>query len=113
VRTIAMADAVMSLNNVIAISAASRGDYWLVIFGLLFSIPLIVAGATLITELIKRFPFFVWAGSALLGWIAGEMFAKDPALQNLGMPHSATAHYAAAAIGALCRGGGRLLAKAA
>jgi YjbE family integral membrane protein len=101
VRTIAMADAVMSLDNVVAISAASRGDYWLFIFGLLFSIPLIVIGATLITELVKRFPIFVWAGSALLGWIAGEMFAKDPALHNLGMPTGNVAHYVSAAIGAI------------
>jgi YjbE family integral membrane protein len=101
VKTIAMADAVMSLDNVVAISAASRGDVWLFIFGLAVSIPLIVVGATLITELVKRFPLFVWAGSALLGWIAGEMIAKDPALHELGMPEGALAHYAAAAIGAV------------
>jgi predicted tellurium resistance membrane protein TerC len=51
--------------------------------------------------MVKRFHIFVWAGSALLGWIAGEMFAKDPALHSLGMPHGAVAHYISAAIGAL------------
>lgn len=96
VRTIALADAVMSLDNVVAISAASGGDYWLFIFGLAVSIPLIVAGATLITELIKRFPLFVWAGAALLGWIAGEMIAND-----FGLPAGNTLHYGAAVIGAV------------
>jgi YjbE family integral membrane protein len=100
VRTIALADAVMSLDNVVAISAASRGDVWLFIFGLAVSIPLIIVGASLISALIQRFPAFVWAGAALLGWIAGEMIARDPALQEFGMPHGNLAHYVAAAIGA-------------
>ncbi len=100
VRTIAMADAVMSLDNVIAISAASGGDYWLFVFGLLLSIPLIIAGASLISSIIERFPIFIWAGAGLLGWIAGEMLVKDPALHGLGLPQGNTAHYAAAFIGA-------------
>jgi len=101
VRTIAVADAVMSLDNVVAISAASRGDPWLFIFGLAVSIPLIIVGATLISNLIKRFPAFVWAGSALLGWIAGEMIAQDPAMHDWGLPHSEAFHYVMASIGAL------------
>ncbi len=101
VRTIAMADAVMSLDNVVAISAASGGNYWLFIFGLAVSIPLIVVGATLITGLIQRFPLFIWAGAALLGWIGGEMIARDPALHNLGMPAGTAFHYALATAGAL------------
>jgi YjbE family integral membrane protein len=101
VRTIAMADAVMSLDNVVAISAASGGDVWLFVFGLAVSIPLIVVGASLITELVRRFPIFVWAGAALLGWIAGEMIARDPALHDFGMPSGNFAHYLAAAIGAV------------
>jgi YjbE family integral membrane protein len=100
VRTIAMADAVMSLDNVVAISAASGGDYWLFIFGLALSIPLIVVGAQLITGLISRFPMFIWAGAALLGWISGEMIVRDPALHRYGMPHGQMAHYVAAAAGA-------------
>lgn len=101
IRTIAMADAVMSLDNVVAISAASRGDYWLFIFGLAVSIPLIIVGATLITALITRFPLFVWAGAALLGWIAGEMITRDPGMQELGLPTGDAAHYSAAVIGAV------------
>ena len=76
--TIAVADAVMSFDNVIAIVGASHGDNWLFIFGLLLSIPLIVFGSTLIMTLVRRFPVFVWAGAALLGWIAGEMVVSDP-----------------------------------
>jgi YjbE family integral membrane protein len=76
--TIAMADAVMSLDNVVAISAASHGNVWLFTFGLLLSIPLIVMGATLIMGVLARFPILVWAGAALLGWVAGGMVSTDP-----------------------------------
>jgi len=78
VRTIAVADIVMSLDNVLAIAAAARGDTMLIVFGLAVSIPLIVAGATLIMALLTRFPILVWAGAALLGWIAGELLMEDP-----------------------------------
>ncbi|MGL4635857.1 MAG: TerC family protein [Beijerinckiaceae bacterium] len=82
VKTIAIADAVMSLDNVLAISAASHGNVWLFIFGLLLSIPLIIFGAQLITSIIDKFPIFIWLGAALLGWIAGEMIATDPVIIN-------------------------------
>jgi YjbE family integral membrane protein len=82
VKTIAIADAVMSLDNVLAISAASHGNVWLFIFGLLLSIPLIIFGAQLITSIIERFPVFIWLGAALLGWIAGEMIVTDPIIMN-------------------------------
>ena len=78
VRTIAIADAVMSFDNVVAIVGASHGNNWLFVFGLLLSIPLIIFGSTLIMTLIERFPVFVWLGAALLGWIAGEMILADP-----------------------------------
>ena len=78
VRTIAIADAVMSLDNVLAIAAASHGNVWLFIFGLALTIPLIVAGSGMVLALIQRFPIFVWAGAALLGWIAGDMLVNDP-----------------------------------
>jgi YjbE family integral membrane protein len=78
VRTIAIADAVMSLDNVIAIAGAAGGNIWLFIFGLLLSIPLIIFGSQIITTIIDRFPAVIWAGAALLGWIAGEMIVGDP-----------------------------------
>ncbi|WP_029003943.1 TerC family protein [Azorhizobium doebereinerae] len=77
VRTIAIADAVMSLDNVVAIAAASRGHPELFIFGLLLTIPLIVAGSQLVLALLQRLPALVWAGAALLGFIAGEMLVSD------------------------------------
>lgn len=79
VRTIIIADAVMSLDNAIAIAAAAKGDVTLIVLGLLISIPLIIFGATLIMMLLNRFPIIVIAGGGLLGWIAGEVLATDPA----------------------------------
>jgi YjbE family integral membrane protein len=79
VRTIIIADAVMSLDNAIAIAAAAKGDVVLIVLGLLISIPLIIFGATLIMMLLNRFPIIVIAGGGLLGWIAGEVLATDPA----------------------------------
>jgi YjbE family integral membrane protein len=81
VRIVALADMVMSLDNVLAIAAAAHGDPWLIVFGLLVSIPLVVGGATLITNLLTKYPILVWAGAALLGWIAGELIATEPVLQ--------------------------------
>ena len=101
VRTIAIADAVMSLDNVVAIAAASKGHPELFIFGLLLSIPLIVVGASLITNLIKRFPIVIWAGAALLGWIAGEMIVTDPFFAERLADAAGAAHYVAAAVGAV------------
>jgi YjbE family integral membrane protein len=101
VGTIAVADAVMSLDNVVAIAAIAREDYSLFIFGLALSIPLIVIGASLITNIITRFPIFVWAGAALLGWIAGEMIISDaPAFAHLGIQIPNHLHYVAATCGA-------------
>jgi YjbE family integral membrane protein len=82
VRTIAIADAVMSLDNVIAIAGAADGNVWLFIFGLLLSIPLIIYGSVILTTLIARYPILVWFGAALLGWIAGEMLVTDGAVVN-------------------------------
>jgi YjbE family integral membrane protein len=79
IRTIIVADAVMSLDNAIAIAAAAHGDTTLIVLGLLISIPLIIFGATIIMLLLNRFPIIVVAGGALLGYIAGEVIATDPA----------------------------------
>ncbi len=80
VKIVAIADIVMSLDNVLAIAAAAGGDMSLIIFGLIISIPLVVGGATLITSLLTRYPILVWAGAALLGWVAGELLATELAL---------------------------------
>ncbi|WP_460447825.1 TerC family protein [Alsobacter sp. SYSU BS001988] len=78
--TIAVADMVMSLDNVLAIAAIAKDNMALMALGLVISIPLIVAGATLIMALLARFPLMVWAGAGLLGWVAGEMLDSDPYL---------------------------------
>ena len=82
VRIVAIADIIMSLDNVIAIAAAAQGNMALLVIGLAISIPLIVAGAALIMALLDRFPILVWAGAALLGWIVGEVIATDPVIQG-------------------------------
>jgi YjbE family integral membrane protein len=80
VRIVVLADVVMSLDNVIAVAAAAEGSVPLLIFGLASSIPLIIAGAALIMALLSMLPILIWAGSALLGWIAGDVIATDPAV---------------------------------
>lgn len=82
VKTIIVADAVMSLDNVIAIAGAAKGSMGLVIFGLVASVPIIVYGSQLVIKLMDRFPFVVVLGGALLGWIAGDMTATDVALKE-------------------------------
>lgn len=78
VQIVVVADIVMSLDNVIAVAAAANGSVPLLILGLAISVPLIVAGAALIMALLAKLPILVWAGAALLGWIAGEVIATDP-----------------------------------
>jgi YjbE family integral membrane protein len=106
VRIVALADIIMSLDNVIAIAAAAGGNVALLVIGLAVSIPLIVAGAALIMSLLDRFPILVWAGAALLGWIVGEVIATDPVVAGYlnGSYGAQTAHsveYVAAGVGAV------------
>ena len=82
VRTILVADLVMSLDNVLAVAAAAQGNTVLLIIGLAVSIPLIVFGSTLILKVMERLPVIIVAGAALLGWLAGEMMLTDPAIHG-------------------------------
>jgi YjbE family integral membrane protein len=100
IRTIAVADAVMSLDNVLAIAAVAKDSVPLLMIGLAISIPLIVAGAALIMALLARFPILVWAGAALLGWVAGDMLISDPWL--VGVLGEATVHKAEIPVSAVC-----------
>ena len=77
IRTIIIADFVMSLDNSVAIAAAADGNMYLVIFGLLLSIPIIIWGSSFILKLIDKFPIIIYLGAALLGWIAGDMILTD------------------------------------
>jgi YjbE family integral membrane protein len=80
IRTIMIADLVMSLDNVIGVAAAAKGNIVLLVLGLAISIPLIVFGSTLILKVMDRFPIIITGGAALLGWIAGDMLVTDPAI---------------------------------
>lgn len=82
VKLIAVADVVMSLDNVIAVAAVADGSLALLVFGLGVSIPLIVAGANILMALLNYFPLIIWAGAGLLGWIAGEVIATDPIIAD-------------------------------
>ena len=83
IRIVVIADIVMSLDNVIAVAAAANGELPLLVLGLAISIPMIIAGAALIMVVLDRFPILIWMGAALLGWIAGDVIASDPAVQPL------------------------------
>src|SRR3954467_2941579 len=82
IKTILIADLVMSLDNVIAVAAAAAGSYVLLILGLAISIPLVVFGATLLIKLMERFPVIITLGAGLIGWVAGEMLVADSALKG-------------------------------
>ena len=81
IRIVVIADIIMSLDNVIAVSAAANGQLLLLVLGLAISIPMIIAGAALIMFVLERFPILVWLGAMLLGWIAGDAIESDPAVQ--------------------------------
>ena len=81
VRTVIVADLVMSIDNVLGVAAAARGSLLLLVFGLVVSIPLVIAGSQIIMRLIERFPILILAGGGLLGWVAGEMIVEDGALE--------------------------------
>ena len=104
VKTVIVADLVMSVDNVLAIAGAaeSAGSHQLplVIFGLIFSIPIIVAGSQIVLKLMDRFPIIITLGAMLLGWIAGQMAYTDPALKPY-VPVDKQWEYAAAAAGAI------------
>ena len=99
IRTILIADLVMSLDNVIAVAAAAQGSMVLLILGLAISIPLVVFGSTLMIKLMERFPIIVVLGAALIGWVAGETIVSDNALKGF-FSGASWVHYVAAAAGA-------------
>jgi predicted tellurium resistance membrane protein TerC len=91
---------VMSLDNVIGVAAAAKGDVPLLITGLVISIPLIIFGSTVILKLMNRFPVIITLGAALLGWVAGEMAVTDPAVHTFFDAHKYL-HYVFPAAGAV------------
>lgn len=99
VRTILIAELLMSLDNVIAVAAAAKGSMLLLVLGLAISIPLVVFGSTLMIRLMERYPFIVTLGAALIGWVAGETIASDAALAAL-VHSQAWLHQVAPVLGA-------------
>lgn len=113
IRTILIADLVMSLDNVIAVAAAAKGSTTLLVVGLAISIPLVIFGSTLMIKLMSRFPIIVTLGAALIGWVGGETMVSDVSLKDM-LAANPWLHYAAAAAGAaFVVGVGKLLQKRA
>jgi YjbE family integral membrane protein len=100
IKTIIVADAVMSLDNVIAIAAAAKDNIGLVVFGLVISVPIIVWGSKLVLMLMDRFPIVIVAGAALLGWIAGDMLVHDVAVKDWVIANASWLKYGAPLAGA-------------
>jgi len=99
IRTILIADLIMSLDNVIAVAAAAQGSMLLLILGLAISIPLVIFGSTLMIKLMERFPIIVVIGAGLIGWVGGEAIIGDNVLKDV-VAGNPWLHYAAAAVGA-------------
>ena len=101
IKTILLADLVMSLDNVIAVAAAAKGHTGLLIIGLAISIPLVIFASRLLLVLMDRFPIIITLGAALLGWVAGDMGVTDPVVKSWVDANAAFLHWAAPAAGAV------------
>ena len=99
IRTILIADLVMSLDNVIAVAAAANGNMVLLVLGLAISIPMVIFGRTLMIRLMERFPIVVTFGAALIGWVGGETVVSDKVLVPL-LENAHWLHQAGPALGA-------------
>jgi YjbE family integral membrane protein len=101
IKTILVADLVMSLDNVIGVAAAAKGSALLLFLGLGISIPLVIFGATVLMRLMERWPIIITLGAAILGWVAGEMAVTDPVVTHWVEENAKYLHWVAPAIGAL------------
>ncbi|MBI4207552.1 MAG: TerC family protein [Betaproteobacteria bacterium] len=101
IKTILIADLVMSLDNVIAVAAAAKGSLLLLILGLAISIPLVVFGATMLMRVMERWPIIITLGAAILGWVAGEMAVTDPVIAQWVDDNAGFLHWIAPAAGAV------------
>lgn len=101
IKTILIADLVMSLDNVIAVAAAAKGSLVLLVLGLAISIPLVIFGATMLMKVMDRFPIIITIGAGLLGWVAGDMAATDPVVKDWVDANAAWLHWGAPAAGAV------------
>jgi len=101
IKTILIADLVMSLDNVIAVAAVAKDSFVLLILGLAISIPLVIFGATMLMKLMERWPIIISVGAALIGYVAGEMLVTDPVVKDWVDANIAWLHWAAPAAGAI------------
>ena len=101
IRTILIADLVMSLDNVIGVAAAAKGEIVLLILGLAISIPLVIFASRVLLTLMEKFPIIITLGAALLGWVAGDMAVTDPVVNDWVDAHAAFLHWAAPLVGAI------------
>ena len=101
IKTIIVADFIMSLDNVLGVAAAAKGSILLLVIGLGVSIPLIIYGSTLILKLMNRYPWIITLGGGILGWVAGEMAVTDPIVAPWVEAHAHWMHEAAPALGAV------------
>jgi YjbE family integral membrane protein len=101
IKTILLADLVMSLDNVIGVAAAAKGNVTMLILGLAISIPLVIFASRLLLTLMERFPIIITLGAGLLGWVAGDMAITDPAVKDWVDAQAAFLHVAAPALGAV------------
>jgi YjbE family integral membrane protein len=93
IRTIIVADIIMSLDNVLAMAGAAKGHMWMLVVGMVITVPVILFGSALLMKLMNRFPVLVMIGAALIGWVAGEMIISDPALKGWVDANAPSLHY--------------------
>ena len=113
IRTILVADLIMSLDNVIGVAAAANGNLTLLVIGLAIAIPIVIFGSTLMIKIMDRFPIIVTIGAGLIGWVGGETIVGDKVLLPWFPPHSIVFYLAAAIGAAFVIAVGRILQKRA
>ena len=86
--TIVMADAVMGLDNALAIAGAAGGNWWLIIFGLLISVPIILFGSTIVSKIMLRWPKTIWIGAGVLVIVAIQMMVNEPLVKEVFLSHA-------------------------
>ena len=101
IRTILIADLVMSLDNVIGVAGAAKGSLTLLVLGLAISIPMVIFGSTILLKVMGRFPMIITLGAGLLGWVAGDMATTDPLVKEWVSSHAPWLHEAAEVLGAV------------
>jgi YjbE family integral membrane protein len=114
IRTIIIADIIMSLDNVLAMAGAAKGHMWMLAVGLVITVPVVLFGSALLMKLMDRFPALVFLGAGLIGWVAGEMIISDPAIKDWVEANAKFLHYGSpAAFAMIVVGPGLLLERLA